>query len=85
MRTGEVPRTSASLPRRETAHYIGRTLLSSDSWPGGQPFVCRAVSALVAGEGMVRVYQGTGKVLMSPFMYYPARLLNAVSLVGTAE
>ena len=43
------------------------------------------IGSITSGEGMVRVYQGTGKVLMSPFMYYPARLLNAVSLVGTAE
>ncbi len=43
------------------------------------------IGSITSGEGMVRIYQGTGKVLMSPFMYYPARLLNAVSFANTAE
>jgi uncharacterized protein (AIM24 family) len=40
------------------------------------------IGSMTSGEGMVRVYQGTGKVLMSPFMYYPARLLSAVSFAA---
>jgi uncharacterized protein (AIM24 family) len=40
------------------------------------------IGSITSGEGMVRVYQGTGKVLMSPFMYYPARLLSSISLIG---
>ena len=34
------------------------------------------IGSATSGEGMVRVYQGTGTVLMSPFMYYTARVLG---------
>jgi uncharacterized protein (AIM24 family) len=34
------------------------------------------IGSATSGEGMVRVYQGTGTVLMSPFMYYTARMLR---------
>ena len=40
------------------------------------------IGSITSGEGMVRVYQGTGQVLMSPFMYYPARLLSSISRIG---
>ena len=43
------------------------------------------IGSITSGEGMVRVYQGTGKVLMSPFMYYPARLLSSVSMMGAVQ
>jgi uncharacterized protein (AIM24 family) len=34
------------------------------------------IGSATSGEGMVRVYQGTGTVLMSPFMYYTARVIG---------
>ena len=40
------------------------------------------IGSITSGEGMVRVYQGTGQVLMSSFMYYPARLLSSISRIG---
>ena len=37
------------------------------------------IGSVTSGEGMVRIYQGTGTVLMSPFMYYPSRVLDSLS------
>jgi uncharacterized protein (AIM24 family) len=34
------------------------------------------IGSITSGEGMVRIYQGTGTVLMCPFMYYAARVLG---------
>ena len=34
------------------------------------------IGSATSGEGMVRVYQGTGTVLMSPFTFYSARVLG---------
>ena len=34
------------------------------------------IGSATSGEGMVRVYRGTGTVLMSPFTFYSARVLG---------
>ena len=41
------------------------------------------LGSATSGEGMVRVYEGTGKVLMSPIAFFPSHFLGAGSV--TAE
>ena len=41
------------------------------------------LGSATSGEGMVRVYEGTGKVLMSPIAYFPSHFLGVDSV--TAE
>ena len=41
------------------------------------------LGSVTSGEGMVRVYEGTGKVLMSPIAYFPSHFLGGDSV--TAE
>ena len=55
--------------------------------PGIQHCCKKATKSLLgsatSGEGMVRVYEGTGKVLMSPIAYFPSHFLGVHSV--TAE